>query len=310
MDEEVFDKALEKLWTHGGAVVDFAENVSRGHDKWRESYIAQGEQKRAQIDQMIRYAESSQCRMATLVHHFGDLADGQKPCGMCDFCAPGRCVAQRFRTATEAEHKVLLRVVAALHAGGTKSTGKLYGELCPNQEINRDAFEEVLGAAARGGVLQLSGAVFEKNGKQIPYCKARLTRSGYALDERTPVELIMKDMAPPAERKRKAKPAVSAAPRQASKPQTVGGPRLMAKPNASEAGSDSRLEAALRVWRLMEARRRGVPAFRIFSDRTLRALATNCPGTPQELVGVRGIGISTLERYGTEIYRILRENRG
>ena len=40
----VFDKALEKLWTHGGAVVDFAENVSRGHDQWRESYIAHGEQ--------------------------------------------------------------------------------------------------------------------------------------------------------------------------------------------------------------------------------------------------------------------------
>jgi hypothetical protein len=28
MDEDVFDKALEKLWIHKGAVVDFAENVS------------------------------------------------------------------------------------------------------------------------------------------------------------------------------------------------------------------------------------------------------------------------------------------
>ena len=35
MDEEVFDRALEKLWTHGGAVVDFADNVSRGHDQWQ-----------------------------------------------------------------------------------------------------------------------------------------------------------------------------------------------------------------------------------------------------------------------------------
>ena len=117
MDEEVFDKALEKLWIHGGAVVDFAENVSRGQDHWRESYVAQGEQKRAQIDQMMRYAESNQCRMATLVRHFGDLADGEKPCGICDFCAPGQCAAQRFRTATEAEHKMLLRVVATLRVG-------------------------------------------------------------------------------------------------------------------------------------------------------------------------------------------------
>src|SRR5208283_974758 len=148
MDEEVFDRALEKLWTHGGAVVDFADNVGRGHDQWHASYIAQGEQKRAQIEQVIRYAESNQCRMATLVRHFGDLADGQKPCGICDFCAPGQCAAQRFRTATEAEHTALLRVVAALRSGGAKSTGKLHGELCPNREMSRDAFEEVLGAMA------------------------------------------------------------------------------------------------------------------------------------------------------------------
>ena len=70
-----FDKALEKLWIHGGALVDFAENVSRGHDHWRESYIAQGEQKQQQLDLMLRYAESNECRMAALVRHFGDLAD-------------------------------------------------------------------------------------------------------------------------------------------------------------------------------------------------------------------------------------------
>jgi superfamily II DNA helicase RecQ len=96
VDEDVFDKAIEKLWIHGGAVVDFAENVSRGHDHWRESYVAQGEQKRAQIEQIMRYAESDQCRMASLIRHFGDLADGEKPCGICDFCAPKKCAAQRF----------------------------------------------------------------------------------------------------------------------------------------------------------------------------------------------------------------------
>ena len=42
MDPEVFDRALEKLWTHGGAVVDFAENVSRGHDAWRRTLSCSG----------------------------------------------------------------------------------------------------------------------------------------------------------------------------------------------------------------------------------------------------------------------------
>jgi superfamily II DNA/RNA helicase len=39
LDADEFDKALEKLWIHGGAAVDYAENVSRGHDHWRESYL-------------------------------------------------------------------------------------------------------------------------------------------------------------------------------------------------------------------------------------------------------------------------------
>ena len=77
-----------------------------------------------------------------------------------------------------------------------------------------------------------------------------------------------------------------------------------------DVGGHARLEAALRVWRLIEARRRGVPAFRIFSDRTLRALATSRPGTAQELLAVPGIGISTVEKYGRDIYRVLRENGG
>jgi RecQ family ATP-dependent DNA helicase len=309
IDEEAFDKALEKLWTHGGALVDYAENVSRGHNQWREPYIAQGQQKRAQIDQMIRYAESNQCRMASLVRHFGDLADGQKPCGICDFCAPGRCAAQRFRTATEAERKLLLGVVTALRRGGTKSTGKLYAELCPNHEVIRDAFEEVLGATARAGLLQLSDAVFEKDGKQIPYRKATLTQAGHAVNERTPVALIMKNTAPPTGKsKRKRRPPFSPDRGRQPRPVTVAGPRPLAKTEGSQVGMNSRLEAALRVWRLIEARRRGLPAFRIFNDQTLRALAISRPSTTQELLAVPGIGISTVEKYGADIYRVVREN--
>ncbi len=310
LDEEVFDKALEKLWTHGGAVLDFAENVSRGHDQWRESYLAQGGQKRAQLDQMIRYAESCQCRMATLVRHFGDLADGEKPCGLCDFCAPGQCAAQRWRGATQAEQTTLLRVAAALRRGGTKSTGKLYGELFPGQEMSRDAFEEVLGAMARAGLVQLTDAVFEKDGKQIPYRKVGLTRAGYAADEKTPVEFIVKDTASPTERKRKKKPSASAGGKRTSRPEAATGARRVAGAKEPTAGTDSRLDAALRVWRLIEARRRGVPAFRIFSDRTLRALAMSRPTTSEQLLAVPGIGISTVEKYGREIYRVLRENGG
>src|SRR5208283_5410816 len=181
-DPEVFDKALEKLWTHGGAVVDYAENVTRGHDDWRQPYLAQVEHKREQIERMIRYAESNQCRMASVVRHFGDTADGEKPCGICDYCAPAQCNAQRFRTATAAEHQALLRTAEELRAVGTKSTGRLYAELFPHKEMTRDDFENLLGGMARAGLLRLDDAVFEKDGRQIPYRTAKLTPAGWGED--------------------------------------------------------------------------------------------------------------------------------
>ena len=121
---DVFEKALEKLWTHGGVVIDSSDNLSRGTDDWRDSYIAQGEQKQAQIEAMIRYAQSNQCRMSSLVRHFGDTTDSQKPCGICDFCAPESCVAQRFRPAQPDRSRAVARDVLHALRGGGRSVGK------------------------------------------------------------------------------------------------------------------------------------------------------------------------------------------
>jgi superfamily II DNA helicase RecQ len=322
MDPEVFDKALEKLWTHGGAVVDFAENVSRGHDAWRQPYLAQSEHKREQIELMIRYAESNQCRMANVVRHFGDVADGEKPCGICDYCAPAKCTAQRFRSATKAEHAALLRVVAELHAGGARSTGRLYSELFPHKEMSRDDFENVLGGMARAGIVRLDDAVFEKNGRQIPYRTARLAPAGSKLDVRTPLELVMKDTEPPpTPRKRKRKVGASGAGpgpsgrRVAPYSSTSGTtPSVGGAPPASlgkkakrspDAAPDFAVEEALRAWRLAEARRLGVPAFRIFTDRALSGLVELRPSTNSEMLSVPGIGLRIAEKYGHEIRRIL-----
>jgi superfamily II DNA helicase RecQ len=68
------------------------------------------------------------------------------------------------------------------------------------------------------------------------------------------------------------------------------------------------LDGALREWRRSEAQRRGVPAFRIFSDKTLAAIAKQRPLTAQELLAISGIGIATVEKYGKDIYRLVNDN--
>jgi RecQ family ATP-dependent DNA helicase len=301
MDSALFDKILEKLWIHGGAVLDYAENVSVGQRQWREFYITHGEQKRAQIEKMIRFADANQCRMSTLVRYFGDVADGQTVCGICDFCAPASCAAQRFRTATEVERAALFRVLVSLRSVEQKSTGKLHAELFPGGALSRDAFEEVLGAMARAGLARLSDAIFEKDGKQISYRTISLTPAGRAADKTTPIEFIVKETSvPPANRKRKKKNSTS--PKRRFR--TAVKEPMAAKMKRTPAAMESPVEEALRSWRLVEARRRGVPAFRIFSDFALRAIAERCPGKAAELLAVPGIGASTVEKYGRQIFRI------
>lgn len=302
LDADVFDKALEKLWIHGGALVDYAENVTAGDGSWRGSYIAHSQQKRAQIDLMIRYAETNHCRMSTLVRHFGDVADSRTGCGICDFCAPDDCVAQRFRPATEAERDALLRVVETLRAGQATSTGKLHAELFPHGEMIRDTFEELLGAMARAGLARLSDAVFEKDGRQIPYRTVKLTSDGVELEAGTPVDLVMKDtvIAPAAPKRKKKKKAAAKAP--------APEPAARTQKKRSPKADNTRLEDALRAWRLGEARRRSVPAFRILTDKALHAIAEQRPATAAELLAISGIGISTIEKYGQQIYRLLEQN--
>jgi DNA topoisomerase III len=300
MDPDSFDRALEKLWIHGGAVIDYAENIARGDPAWRDSYIAHGEQKHAQIEQMIRYAESNQCRMSSIVRHFGDFTDGQYACGICDFCAPDDCRAQRFRTATGPEQAALYRIAEALRSGIARPTGKLHSELYPHGEMSRDAFEDVLGGMARAGLARLADAVFEKDGKRIPYRKVALTGEGRALNESTPVGLIMKDGMPGGDRPRRRKKAPA-------------GTRRPAPPGEKSEKPDlpgQRVEEALRAWRLEEARKQGVPAFRVFSDRALRAMAEMRPQNIGQLLLVPGIGPATIQKYGAAICRMVQSARG
>ncbi|HTT65967.1 MAG TPA: DNA topoisomerase 3 [Bryobacteraceae bacterium] len=298
IDSDVFDKALEKLWIHGGALVDAAENLKRGSEAWRELYLAQAEHKLAQIELMIRFTQSSECRMLGLVRHFGDYADAQQRCGICDFCAPHESIAQSFRPATDAERRAAGRILAALKKLGRKATGRLHSEAFADYSLDRDSFEQVLGAMARAGWVEMSEASFEQDGRRVDYRLAALSVAGRALDANAVPEFEMKMEIEAAPRRRKKARTARREKRQAkpAKPQ---------KPARAAAAGPTPVEKALRDWRLAEARRRDVPAFRILSDRTLEAIAAAKPSTIRELLEIPGIGARVAEQYGAQIFRIL-----
>ncbi|HXD28875.1 MAG TPA: ATP-dependent DNA helicase UvrD2 [Arthrobacter sp.] len=68
---------------------------------------------------------------------------------------------------------------------------------------------------------------------------------------------------------------------------------------------DEAVYEALRDWRLRTAREAEVPAFVIFTDATLMAIAEAMPETATALSKVSGVGSAKLERYGTDVLEIL-----
>ena len=176
IDPTIFEKALEKLWVHGGARVS-AEGVSRGHGAFLGTYLAQRDHKLSQLHQMARFAESNGCRMLHLVRHFGDQADAGHPCGICDVCAPDQCVARRFREPSAAESAAIARILGSLARDDGQPTGRLHRETFGDGSLDRRSFEHLLGSLVRAGLARVTEESFEKDGQRIDFQRAWLTPS-------------------------------------------------------------------------------------------------------------------------------------
>jgi ATP-dependent DNA helicase RecQ len=72
------------------------------------------------------------------------------------------------------------------------------------------------------------------------------------------------------------------------------------------AGVDEGLLARLKAWRAAQAREQSVPAYVIFHDSTLAAIAALAPQNLIDLSGVAGIGAKKLDRYGPALLEVLR----
>jgi len=211
------------------------------------------------------------------------------------FLRSGDGLAQTERALNEQERTAFERIAAELKRRGERATGRLYTDLFADQSIDRDTFEQLLGGMARAGLVELVDSSFEKDGKRVPYTKARPTPGARALAELP--EISIRQQIERVARKRKKKAA-------AAKP----GPSKESRKRPARAAEPG-LSEALRAWRLGEAKRRRVPAFHILSDRALEAIAAQRPGSTAELLAVPGVGLKIVEKYGARIFEILAKGR-
>ena len=284
MDVETFDKSVEKLIAQGAAATDIAGNVrNTGVSTWRSGYDAQLAFRRSQIDRMAAFAETPQCRMSALVQHFGDTADGLRPCGYCDFCSPERATAQTFREPTSKEDRQLRAILEALTVIASKSTGKLHTDLALG--IDRKQFDAYLDALTRAGLLTIAPDTFTNaEGSVITYKRASLTHEGKMLGSTDRLAFFSRTYLATAEK----------SPRRSKKTGSV----IDAAAFTSE---QKELEARLRAWRKAEAGKTGKPAFIVLSDAVLLKIASAQPRTIPNLLKISGIGPEKADRYGAAI---------
>ena len=308
--EEEFDKALEKLEIHGGARLTFGSGrqVTAGGPGWKKTYTVQAQHRTEQLEKVLRFTKSSECRMIQLVRHFGDIEDASRSCGVCDVCNPAGAVLRQFRRATPAEQKMARAIADDLRKVNYKAAGTLQRGLDPAGRMSRDEFEGLLDAMTRCGLIGIEDAEYEKDGEVRRFRKISLTDAGLEMRTISTAELLIDDgiveefahTGQTAKRKRQASgPAVRAdsSEQYAAKPPEVP---------AELTSEDEELVLRLKAWRASEAKRLGVPTFVILHDKTLRAVAQARPGTPNQLLAVNGFGPAKVEKFGEAILELCK----
>lgn len=303
---DLFAKSVEKLASQGAAQLDMAGNVrSTGLENWRTGYESQVAFRQSQIDRMMNFAETQQCRMTALIRHFGDTADSTRSCGICDVCNPSAATAQTFRPPNSEDLRQLAAILRELFEAPSqsRSTGKLYTELAAGAlrgttaAKDRKAFDTLLDALSRAALVTLNAETFTNpEGNVIPYKKVSLTYEGREAVTTGTIhapDILLQDFESDSSTSKLKKPAAkpSKASLKAEREQTT----------AAYTPAQKDLESRLRTWRKDEAAKTGKPTFIIFGDAVLRNITLANPQTISELLTISGIGPEKADRFGAAI---------
>jgi DNA helicase II / ATP-dependent DNA helicase PcrA len=101
-------------------------------------------------------------------------------------------------------------------------------------------------------------------------------------------------------RAERSKLATSRAPR--------GSTRRAAPAPSDLAPADQQVFEALKSWRATKARAANVPAYVIFNDATLVAIAQRRPSNPQQLLALPGVGPVKVERHGPDVLAVVADH--
>ena len=249
----------------------------------------------AHLDAMLALCETVDCRRVNLLRYFGQQSE---PCGNCDTCITPPAAWD----GTIPAQKLLSTIVRLLRErnqrfGAGHLVDILRGKVTPR--VTQHGHDQLatwnIGADLsdqqwRGVVRQLlAQGLIETHGEYgvlaITDAATEVLAGNRAVQLRHEPER--------AERAERAERGARS---------SRGGSKAKA---ADLSPADEELFEALRAWRSAESRELGVPAYIVFGDATLIAIAAAKPATLGDLDGIIGIGAKKLESYGQKVIGVV-----
>lgn len=254
---------------------------------------------RGKLDALLSLAEATDCRRMRLLHYFGETS---QPCGNCDNCLHPPAIWD----GTDAARKLLstiyrIHTMSQLTFGAGHIMDVLRGKITDKVTQYQHDTVSTFGIGKNYSEIQLRGVMRQLLATgALGLNKVTSENSGHVFDTLTLTpqsRTVLRGEVPVMLRETVAARRTRNAKRTANSPTSIA---------AANLGPDAQVHFInLKAWRGEVAKAHDLPAYIIFHDATLAAIAERSPQTLEELQGINGIGAKKLQAYGAEVLRIV-----
>ena len=252
---------------------------------------------RGKLDALLALAEATDCRRQRLLAYFGEAAP---PCGNCDNCLHPPAVWD----GTDAARKLLSTIYRVHEASQlTFGVGHLMdvvrGKL--TDKVRQYGHEKLstFNLGAQYSEAQLRAVLRQLLALGAVGVQRVAMDNGHSFDTLT--------LTPASRPVLRGEQAVML--RETSVHSGPKKPRRATTPSVAAANLDGAAQARfinLKAWRAEVAQAHNLPAYVIFHDATLAAIAQMAPRTLDDLQGISGMGAKKLQAYGEEVLRVVQ----
>ena len=252
---------------------------------------------RGKLDALLALAEATDCRRQRLLAYFGEAAP---PCGNCDNCLHPPAVWD----GTDAARKLLSTIYRVHEASQlTFGVGHLMdvvrGKLTDKvRQYGHDKLS-TFNLGAQYSEAQLRAVLRQLLALGAVGVQRVAMDNGHSFDTLT--------LTPASRPVLRGEQAVML--RETSAHSGPKKPRRATTPSVAAANLDGAAQARfinLKAWRAEVAQAHNLPAYVIFHDATLAAIAQMAPRTLDDLQGISGMGAKKLQAYGEEVLRVVQ----